>query len=79
MDSSSFSSSANVVGLATGSITIFGLFVALYRSHLPSPKYKDLEQLLQETESIYESTVEANLLLDEQFREDVQDRLAQCV
>jgi hypothetical protein len=76
MESPSFSFSANTLGIGTGSVSIFGLIVTFYRSHLPSSKFKALEQLLLETEGIYDSALEANLLPDQHLQEDIRARLA---
>lgn len=79
MESISFSFSANAIGVVVSGLSILGLFVAIYRYHLPSSKFKELEQLLLETEAMYDSIVEANLLPDQELQEDIKGRLAGCV
>ncbi|KII83292.1 hypothetical protein PLICRDRAFT_453976 [Plicaturopsis crispa FD-325 SS-3] len=74
MDDTPVSSSANLLGITTGCLTLLG--IALYRAHLPSEMYKHLEGILDETEAIYDIAIEEALLPDAQFQNDMQRRIA---
>jgi hypothetical protein len=75
MDGQSISSSANLIGIATGGTTVLGL--AFYRSHLPKWKYHALEELLKVTEEIW--TAESHLLQNWELRDNIQERLISYV
>jgi hypothetical protein len=75
MDSQSISSSANLIGIATGGTTVLGL--AFYRSHLLKWKYHALEELLKVTEEIW--TAESHLLQNWELRDNIQERLISYV
>jgi hypothetical protein len=64
MDSNALSFYSNVFGLFIGGTTILGVFLGFCRSHLPSQRIKELEELLEETQDLYESAVEDGLLHD---------------
>ncbi|KIM82436.1 hypothetical protein PILCRDRAFT_7832 [Piloderma croceum F 1598] len=71
MDSPSVSSSANLIGIATGGTTVLGL--AFYRSHLPKWKYHALEEVLKDTEETW--ATESHLLQNWELRDNIQERL----
>jgi hypothetical protein len=75
MDSASWSSSANLFGIVTGSITLLALI--FYRSHLPKWRYQGLEEMLKNTEDIW--VTESHLLQNWELRENVQEQLVSCV
>ena len=75
MDSPLLSSSANLIGIATGGTTALGL--AFYRSHLPKWKYHALEEVLKGTEEIW--ATESYSLQNWELRDNIQERLILCV
>ena len=75
MDGQSISSSANLMGIATGGTTVLGL--AFYRSHLLKWKYHALEELLNVTEEIW--TAKSHLLQNWGLRDNIQERLISYV
>jgi hypothetical protein len=75
MESPSLSSSANLIGVATGGTTVLGL--AFYRSHLPKWKYHALEEVLKSTEETW--AIESHLLQNWELRDNIQARLISYV
>ncbi|KII83274.1 hypothetical protein PLICRDRAFT_58489 [Plicaturopsis crispa FD-325 SS-3] len=73
----SFSTFSAYIGVVSGLIALLSTVFAVYfcRFHLPSTRIKHLEDLLKDTESIYNSGVESNLLPSHSFRRDAQARL----
>ncbi|KAG2127099.1 hypothetical protein DEU56DRAFT_701819, partial [Suillus clintonianus] len=65
----------NVFGLCIGAATILGVLLGFLRSHLPSQRIKELEELLEETQGLYESAVEDGLLPDVMLRSQMGERL----
>jgi hypothetical protein len=76
MDNNAFSFYSNVFGLFIGATTILGVLLGFCRSHLPSQKIKELEDLLDETQTLYKSAVEDGLLPDGVLRSQMGERLA---
>ncbi|OAX37858.1 hypothetical protein K503DRAFT_206434 [Rhizopogon vinicolor AM-OR11-026] len=75
MDNKAFSFYSNVFGLAVGTVSISGILLGFCRSHLPSQRIKELEELLGETQGLYESAVEDSLLPDGMLRSQMEDKL----
>ncbi|OJA09903.1 hypothetical protein AZE42_06195 [Rhizopogon vesiculosus] len=75
MDSNALSFYSNVFGLLIGGTTILGVFLGFCRSHLPSQRIKELEELFEETQGLYESAVEDGLLHD-MAKDQTRERLA---
>lgn len=73
----SFSTFSAYIGVVSGLVALLSTVFAVYfcRFHLPSTKIKHLEDLLKDTEGIYNSGVESNLLPSHSFRRDAQARL----
>lgn len=63
-------------GFFIGATTILGCLLGFCRSHLPSQRIKELEELLGETQLLYESAVEDGLLPDGMLRSQMGERLA---
>ncbi|KAG0696067.1 hypothetical protein DFH29DRAFT_952779 [Suillus ampliporus] len=76
MDNNVLSFYSNVFGLFIGATTILGVLLGFCRSHLPSERIKELEELLGETQGLYESAVEDGLLPDDMLRRQMGERLA---
>ncbi|OAX37818.1 hypothetical protein K503DRAFT_719206 [Rhizopogon vinicolor AM-OR11-026] len=70
-----FSFYTTVFGLIVGMMSIFGVIFAFCQSHLPNPMIKELFALLEETQCLYESAVEAGLLPDSTLRSQMRDTL----
>ncbi|OAX39353.1 hypothetical protein K503DRAFT_689794 [Rhizopogon vinicolor AM-OR11-026] len=64
MDSNALSFYSNVFGLLIGGTTIISVLLGFCRSHLPSQRIKELEELLDDTQGLYESAIEDSLLND---------------
>lgn len=60
--SASLSFYSNIFGFIAGGVSLLGFFVAVCRPQLPSNKIKVLENLLHETENIFNQAVEDGLL-----------------
>ncbi|OAX42345.1 hypothetical protein K503DRAFT_369726 [Rhizopogon vinicolor AM-OR11-026] len=71
-----FSFYTTVFGLTVGMMPIFGGILAFCQSHLPSRMIKELVGLLEETQDLYDSAVEAGLLPDSTLRRQMKDTLA---
>lgn len=79
MNNNAFSFYTNVFGLVIGVTTIFGVILGFFRSHLPSQRIKELEELLGETQGLYDSAAEDGLLTDCTLKSQMEDRLAKYV
>ncbi|OJA16293.1 hypothetical protein AZE42_12499 [Rhizopogon vesiculosus] len=71
-----FSFYTAVFGLIVGMTSIFGVILAFSQSHLPNRMIKELFALLEETQSLYDSAVEAGLLPGSTLRSQMKDTLA---
>ncbi|KAG1733118.1 hypothetical protein EDB19DRAFT_1639877 [Suillus lakei] len=76
MDNNVLSFYSNVFGLFIGATSILGVLLGFCRSHLPSQRIKELEELLGETHGLYESAVEDGFLPDDMLRRQMGERLA---
>ncbi|KAG1733351.1 uncharacterized protein EDB91DRAFT_640668 [Suillus paluster] len=76
MENNGLSFYSNVFGLFIGATTILGILLGFFQSHLPSQRIKELEELLEETQGLYESAVEDGLLPEDMLRSQMGERLA---
>ncbi|KII83296.1 hypothetical protein PLICRDRAFT_454387 [Plicaturopsis crispa FD-325 SS-3] len=73
MSSEGVSSTANIIGIATGIFALLGF--VFYRDHLPTARLKRLDELIKETQESLDQAVEENTLPDPSAREDIRRRL----
>ncbi|KAF9226732.1 hypothetical protein BS17DRAFT_878590 [Gyrodon lividus] len=76
MGSNSFSFYSNVFGFVAGGISLIGLAFGFCGTHLPSKKIKVLEELLDDTQTLFKSCVEEGLLPQPRFRFETERQLA---
>ena len=64
MGTSTFSIFSSIFGLIVATASLFLVLVNICRSYLPSNKIRELESLLDETETFFKKTVDDGLLMD---------------
>jgi len=79
MNNATFSVVSNVYGFAFGVLSLLGCAIGMCRSHLPSRRIQALEDLLEQTQDLFHSAVEAGLLPDHGFRTRTEARLERSV
>ena len=75
MPTSTFSIFASVFGFVVAAISSLAFIVNVSRSHLPSNKIKELESLLDKTETCFKKAIEDGLLTELLFIEWTEHRL----
>lgn len=73
--SSTFSFVSSVFGYIAAVVSLLALVVNICRSHLPSSKIKELESLLDETETCFKKAMEDGFLTDLAFVQETDCRL----
>jgi len=66
-----FSFYATVLGFIVTVLTIFGAILGFCQSHLPSQMIKELDGLLEQTQTFYESATEDGVLPDSMLRSQI--------
>ena len=67
MSTSTFSLFSNIFGFVVAAISLSAFLVNVCRSHLPSNRIKELESLMDETETFFKKAVEDGLLTEPTF------------
>ncbi|KAG8217033.1 hypothetical protein J3R82DRAFT_7349 [Butyriboletus roseoflavus] len=64
MSTSTFSVFSSIFGFVAAAISLLTVLINICRSHLPSHKIKELESLMDETETLFKKVVEDGLLIE---------------
>jgi len=67
MSIDTFSVFSSIFGFVVAAISLFAFLINVCRSHLPSNRIKELESLMDETETFINKAVEGGLLIEPGF------------
>lgn len=73
---STFSIFSSIFGFIVAAISLLAFLVNICRFHLPSNKIKELESLMDETETFFKKAVEDGLLIEPGFVRQTERHLA---
>lgn len=76
MGASTFSFFSNIFGFVVAAISLLAFLVNICRSHLPSNKIRELESLMDQTETFFRKAIEDGLLTEPTFVQQTERHLA---
>ena len=79
MNISTFSIFSSIFGFIVAAISLFAFLINICRSHLPSNRIKELESLMDETETFFAKAVEGGLLIEPGFVQQTERHLTMYI
>lgn len=79
MGFSTFSIFSSIFGFIVAATSLFAFLINICRSRLPSNRIKELESLLDETDTFFKKAVEDGLLIEPGFVRTTEHRLTMYI